>query len=56
MEIKEQQKPSYEDLSRRVRELEERLRIMGNTEYKSRLFSFLFGREENKEWTLSLYT
>lgn len=27
----------------------------GNREYKSRLFSFLFGREENKHWTLSLY-
>lgn len=26
-----------------------------NREYKSRLFSFLFGREENKLWTLSLY-
>ena len=26
-----------------------------NREYKDRLFSFLFGREENKAWTLSLY-
>lgn len=26
-----------------------------NREYKSRLFSFIFGREENKLWTLSLY-
>ncbi len=26
-----------------------------NREYKDRLFSFLFGREENKEWTLQLY-
>lgn len=26
-----------------------------NREHKSRLFSFLFGREENKKWTLSLY-
>jgi len=25
------------------------------TEYKDRLFNFIFGREENKEWTLSLY-
>ena len=24
-------------------------------EYKDRLFNFLFGAEENKEWTLSLY-
>ncbi len=24
-------------------------------EYKSRLFGFIFGREENREWTLSLY-
>lgn len=26
-----------------------------NREYKSRLFCFIFGREENKRWTLSLY-
>ena len=26
-----------------------------NTDHKDRLFSFLFGKEENKEWTLSLY-
>ena len=26
-----------------------------NQKYKDRLFVFLFGREENKEWTLSLY-
>lgn len=24
-------------------------------EYKDRLFSFIFGREENKNWTLSMY-
>ena len=26
-----------------------------NREYKDRLFVFIFGREENKKWTLSLY-
>ena len=26
-----------------------------NKKYKDRLFHFLFGREEHKEWTLSLY-
>ena len=26
-----------------------------NREYKDRLFTFIFGREENREWTLSLY-
>ena len=26
-----------------------------NREYKDRLFNFTFGREENKDWTLSLY-
>ena len=26
-----------------------------NTEYKDRLFNFIFGSEENKAWTLSLY-
>ena len=28
---------------------------MINTKHKDRLFAFLFGREENKRWTLSLY-
>ncbi len=27
----------------------------GNRKYKDRLFNFIFGREENREWTLSLY-
>ena len=26
-----------------------------NKQYKDRLFNFLFGTEENKAWTLSLY-
>ena len=26
-----------------------------NTDHKDRLFGFLFGKEEHKEWTLSLY-
>ena len=26
-----------------------------NREYKDRLFTFIFGREENREWALSLY-
>ena len=26
-----------------------------NREHKDRLFSFLFGSESNREWTLSLY-
>ena len=26
-----------------------------HTQYKDRLFNFLFGSEENKAWTLSLY-
>ena len=29
--------------------------ITSNREYKSCLFCFIFGREENKRWTLSLY-
>ena len=28
---------------------------IANREYRDRLFNFLFGAEENKEWTLSLY-
>lgn len=26
-----------------------------NREHKDRLFNFIFGSEENREWTLSLY-
>ena len=26
-----------------------------NTKYKDRLFNFIFGSEENRDWTLSLY-
>ena len=26
-----------------------------NRQYKDRLFNFIFGAEENKAWTLSLY-
>ncbi len=26
-----------------------------NREYRDRLFKFIFGNSENKEWTLSLY-
>jgi hypothetical protein len=33
----------------RNKELERRLRGQENGEYKSRLFGFIFGREENKE-------
>ena len=29
--------------------------IIGNRQYKDRLFIFLFGKEERKEWTLELY-
>ena len=34
---------------------EERQKDRGNREFKSRLFSFLFGTEEHKDWTLALY-
>lgn len=54
---------TYEELKRRNEELKQRnkeleaqlIKSQGNREYKSRLFSFIFGREENKKWTLSLY-
>ena len=29
--------------------------MAANREYKDRLFKFIFGNPENKEWTLSLY-
>ena len=50
---------AYEELKRRIEELKERNKELedrltksrGNREYKSRLFSFILGREENeKKW------
>ena len=46
---------TYEELEQRIHELTTQLKSQENREYKSRLFSFIFGREENKHWTLSLY-
>lgn len=48
-------KKTYKELKERIRELEGQLKSKENREYKSRLFSFIFGKEENKHWTLSLY-
>lgn len=48
-------KKTYKELKERIRELERQLKGGTNPKYKSRLFSFLFGQEENKQWTLSLY-
>ena len=31
------------------------LMVSGRPEYKDRLFSFVFGNDAHKEWTLSLY-
>lgn len=36
-------KKTYEELEKRIRELEEQLKGGGNREYKSRLFGFIFG-------------
>ena len=48
--------PEYiRKLENQVRELQFKLKGKEHPEYKSRLFSFIFGREEHKEWTLSLY-
>ena len=44
-----------EGLKRRIQELEEKLKGQGNREFKSRLFGFLFGSSEHKDWTLALY-
>ena len=46
---------TYKELTRHIRELENRLKNPANREYKSRLFSFIFGREDNRRWTMSLY-
>jgi len=39
----------------RILKAEEQIKGSANREYKSRLFSFIFGREKNRRWTLSLY-
>ncbi len=44
-----------QELLEKIRELEEKTRPREQRVYKSRLFSFIFGREENKAWTLALY-
>ena len=49
------EKKTYKKLEERILELESQLKGTGNREYNSRLFGFLFGREENNRWTLSLY-
>ncbi len=33
----------------------QKVNVTVNTKYKDRLFSFIFGKPENKKWTLSLY-
>ena len=48
------EKKTRKELEARIRELESHLKG-SSREYKSRLFSFIFGKEENKKWTLSLY-
>ncbi len=49
------EKKTYKELKERIREPKDQPKGSGNREYKSRLFGFIFGREENKQWTLSLY-
>ena len=41
--------PYYNGIEKEV------MSLSGNVEYKDRLFSFMFGNGEHKEWTLSLY-
>ena len=55
MAADETKSPKYEELLAEIKELKSRLKGNGNREYKSRLFSFIFGREEHKAWTLALY-
>ncbi len=44
-----------QELLAKIQELEEKAKTREQKIYKSRLFSFIFGREENKTWTLALY-
>ncbi len=48
------QEALLKEQDKRLKEFESRT-DNGNIKYKSRLFSFIFGREEHKEWTLQLY-
>ncbi len=48
------QEALLKEQDKRLKEFESRTGN-GNIKYKSRLFSFIFGREEHKEWTLQLY-
>lgn len=52
---KDYEKFTAEELRTRIYELEGMLKHKESREYKSRLFSFIFGREEHKNWTLALY-
>ena len=55
MPEKDVEKKIIEELREEIRDLKEKLKGNENREYKSRLFGFIFGREEHKEWTLALY-
>ena len=55
MDDNSSKKSTYEEPEETIRELKERIKGHDNREYKSRLFGFIFGREENKIWTLALY-
>ena len=48
---------NYEDLKQENERLKQLLADKEdvNREYKDRLFKFIFGNSENKQWTLSLY-
>jgi len=50
-----EEKKNHMQAENRIREAEKQIKGSANREYKSRLFSFIFGREENRRWTLSLY-
>ena len=40
------EKKTYKELEERILELENQINGSGNREYKSRLFSFIFGRRK----------
>lgn len=55
MADKDNEQLSREELLMKIADLEDRVKNHENREYKSRLFGFIFGREEHKAWTLELY-
>ena len=54
-ELKQEGKKEVKKKRKKRRKKKNKKQSRTNREYKDRLFKFIFGNPENKEWTLSLY-